>query len=39
MSKDSEWAIDNCEFETDQQANQMHDKVVEELIKKIKETK
>lgn len=36
---DSEWAIDNCDFETDQQANEMHDKVVKELIKKIKESK
>lgn len=36
---DSEWAIDDCNFETDKQANEMHDKVVEELIKKIKETK
>lgn len=34
---DSEWAIDDCNFETDRQANEMHDKVVEELIKKIKE--
>lgn len=33
----SEWAIDDCNFETDKQANEMHDKVVEELIKKIKE--
>lgn len=33
----SEWAIDDCNFETDRQANEMHDKVVEELIKKIKE--
>lgn len=36
---DSDWAIDNCNFETDKQANEMHDKVVEELSKKIKETK
>lgn len=34
---DSDWAIDDCNFETDYQANEMHDKVVEELIKKIKE--
>lgn len=36
---DSDWAIDNCDFEADKQANEMHDKVVEELIKKIKENK
>ena len=36
---DSDWAIDNCDFEADKQANEMHDKVVEELINKIKETK
>lgn len=34
---DSDWAISDCNFETDKQANEMHDKVVEELIKKIKE--
>lgn len=34
---DSEWAIDDCSFETDKQANEMHDRVVEELITKIKE--
>lgn len=34
---DSDWAIYHCNFETDKQANEMHDKVVEELIKKIKE--
>lgn len=34
---DSDWAIHNCNFETDKQANEMHDKAVEELIKKIKE--
>lgn len=33
---DSKWAISDCNFETDKQANEMHDKVVEELIKKIK---
>lgn len=34
---DSDWAIPDCNFETDKQANEMHDKVVEELINKIKE--
>lgn len=34
---DSDWAISDCNFETDKQANEMHDKVVEKLIKKIKE--
>lgn len=33
---DSNWAISDCNFETDKYANEMHDKVVEELIKKIK---
>lgn len=33
---DSEWTIDDCNFETDKQANEMHDKVVEELIKKLR---
>ena len=33
---DSDLAISDCNFETDKQANEMHDKVVEELIKKIK---
>lgn len=33
---DSDWAIADYNFETDKQANEMHDKVVEELIKKIK---
>ncbi len=36
---DSDWAIPDCNFETDKQANEMHEKVVEELINKIKETK
>lgn len=33
---ESKWYIGNCNFNTDQQANEMHDKVVEELIEKIK---
>lgn len=33
---DSNWALDECNFNSDQKANEMHDKVVEELIKKIK---
>ena len=33
---DGNWAINDCSFETDKYANEMHDKVVEELIKKIK---
>ena len=34
---DSDWMIDDCNFETDKLANEMHDKVVEELARKIKE--
>ena len=33
---DSDWCIDKCDFETDQEANDMHENVVKELIKKIK---
>lgn len=33
----SKWAIDDYNLDTDKQANEMHNKVVEELIKKIKE--
>ena len=33
---DSNWALDECDFNSDQKANEMHDKVVKELIKKIK---
>lgn len=33
---DSDWCIDDCNFNTDQQANDMHDNVVRELIVKIK---
>lgn len=34
---DSNCTISDWNFETDKQANEMHDKVVEELIEKIKE--
>lgn len=33
---DSNWSLDECNFNSDQKANEMHDKVVEELIEKIK---
>lgn len=33
---DSEWAIDHIDFGTDQEANDMHDAVVMELVEKIK---
>ena len=33
---DSNWALNECDFNSDQKANEMHDKVVEELIGKIK---
>ena len=33
---DSNWALNECDFNSDQRANDMHDKVVEELIEKIK---
>lgn len=33
---DSNWALNECEFYSDQKANDMHEKVVEELINKIK---
>lgn len=33
---DSNWAVNECNFNSDQKANEMHDKVVEELIEKIK---
>lgn len=33
---DSNWALDECNFNSDQKANEMHDKVVEELIEKLK---
>ena len=33
---DSNWALDECDFNSDQKANEMHDKVVEELIEKNK---
>ena len=33
---DSNWALNECNFNSDQRANDMHDKVVEELIEKIK---
>lgn len=36
---DSDWMIDDCNFETDKLANEMHDRVVEELSKKIKGAK
>lgn len=32
----SNWALNKCDFNSDQKANDMHDKVVEELIEKIK---
>lgn len=34
---DSNWAIDHIDFKTDKLANEMHEQVVNELIKKIKE--
>lgn len=34
---ESEWVLNECDFNSDQKANDMHEKVVEELIKKIKE--
>ena len=33
---DSNWALNECNFNSDQKANEMHDKVVKELIGKIK---
>ena len=33
---DSNWAIDHIDFGTDQEANDMHDAVVMELVEKIK---
>lgn len=33
---ESDWCIDDCNFNTDQQANDMHENVVKELIEKIK---
>ena len=33
---DSNWALDECNINSDLKANEMHDKVVEELIEKIK---
>lgn len=36
---DNPWSLNECEFMSDKKANLMHDKVVEELIKKIKEEK
>ena len=33
---DSNWAIGNCDFGTDLEANEMHENVVKELIDKIK---
>ena len=32
----SNWAIADCEYDSELRANEMHDKVVEELIEKIK---
>lgn len=34
---DSEWALEECDFGSDHKANDMHEKVVDELIMKIKE--
>ena len=34
---EGDWCIDECNFETDQQANDMHENVIKELIIKIKE--
>lgn len=36
---ENKWYIDDCNFNTDQQANDMHENVVKELIAKIKEIK
>ena len=36
ISFDSNWALNECDFNSDQEANEMHDRVVEELIAKIK---
>ena len=33
---ENDWALNECNFNSDQKANEMHENVVEELIEKIK---